>query len=258
MGLLLVNRQWPWVLADGTHYDMYIGLDVLHNTAAFTFFSEGGRRCHLHAVDSQQKEKLLRRQVRTVVTDQLRSSLQGAAHPPRSIIVRRDGRAFLSEWAGFKDAIETLIQEGLLPADTVYGVVEVHKTSAEGCRLVEDSYGQPLRNPSIGSWAYIDQKEGIVCTTGFPFPTKGTVKPITVRIAAGELDLEKLLEDTFRMSQLCWPVPDRSIRLSIDLKLCDDYLRSVAGAADDDEGQFGEDDDGMTSSDMRAAAGWGG
>ncbi len=60
------------------------------------------------------------------------------------------------------------------------------------------------------------------------------------------------------MSQLCWPVPDRCIRLSIDLKLCDDYLRSVAGAADDDESLFGKDDERETGFDMRAAAGWGG
>ena len=90
-------------------------------------------------------------------------------HAPRDpCVLRRDGRAFISEWMGFKDAIETLIREGLLPKDTVYGAVEVHKTSAEGCRLVEDSHGQPLRNPSIGSWSYTDPKEGIVCTTGFP------------------------------------------------------------------------------------------
>lgn len=258
IGLLLVNRQWPWVLADGTNYDMYIGLDVLHNTAAFTFFSEGGRQCHLHAVESQQKEKLLRKQVRTVVSEQLRSALQSAERRPRSIILRRDGRAFISEWQGFKDAIEGLIREGLLPSDTIYGVVEVHKTSAEGCRLVEQAPGEPLRNPTIGSWAYTDQKEGIVCTTGFPFRIPGTVNPLTLRIAAGDLNLEKVLEDTYRMSQLCWPVPDRCIRLSVDLKLCDDYLRSVAGAADEDEGLFGEDDEGAIGFDMRAAAGWGG
>ena len=58
------------------------------------------------------------------------------------------------------------------------------------------------------------------------------------------------------MSQLCWPVPDGCIRLSIDLKLCDETLRSVASAADDDEGQFGEEetDDGTT--DERLAVGW--
>jgi len=39
LGLLLVNRRWPWVLDRPTHYDAYIGVDVLRNTAAFTFFS---------------------------------------------------------------------------------------------------------------------------------------------------------------------------------------------------------------------------
>lgn len=42
-------------------------------------------------------------------------------------------------------------------------------------------------------------------------------------------------------SQLCWPVPDRYIRLSIDIKLCDDHLRSVAAEADDDEAVYGDD-----------------
>ena len=49
------------------------------------------------------------------------------------------------------------------------------------------------------------------------------------------------LEDVFWMSQLCWPVPDRCIRLPIDMKLCDDVLRSVAAPADDDEAIYGED-----------------
>ena len=44
------------------------------------------------------------------------------------------------------------------------------------------------------------------------------------------------------LSQLCWPVPDRCMRLSIDLKLCDDNLRSSAAVADEDEGQFGEEE----------------
>jgi len=66
---------------------------------------------------------------------------------------------------------------------------------------------------------------------------------MVVRVSAGELNLEHVLEDTFAFSQLCWPVPDRCMKLSIDLKLCDDNLRSSAGATDDDEGHFGEDEE---------------
>lgn len=156
MGLLLVNRQWPWVLSNNTHYDMYIGVDVLHNTAAFTFFSEGGRHCYIYSVESQQKEKLLRKQVRTIVYDNLKRDLQDGQKPPQSIIMHRDGRAFICEWLGFRDAIEKLINEGLLPKNVVFGVVEIHKTSAEGVRLVEELDDGSLRNPNIGAWDVID------------------------------------------------------------------------------------------------------
>jgi len=256
MGLLLVNRQWPWVLHDGTHYDMYIALDVLNHTAAFTFFSQGGRHCYVQTVESQQSEKLLRQQVRSVVYEALRNQLRQGGPAPRFIVLRRDGKAFRCEWFGFRDAVEQLKRDGLLPEDVLYGIVEVHKTNAEGVRLAEESRDESLRNPNIGAWEILNPKEGIICTTGFPFRLRGSANPLLVRIAAGELNLEYVLEDTFDMSQLCWPVPDGCIRLSIDLKLCDETLRSVASAADDDEGQFGEEetDDGTT--DERLAVGW--
>jgi hypothetical protein len=256
MGLLIVNRQWPWVLAKETHYDMYVGLDVLHGTAAFTFFADGGRECFLHSVESQQKEKLLRKQVRSVVYEQLKTHLTNGGKRPRSIVLRRDGRSFGCERKGFFEAITRLINEGLLDTGVVWGVVEVHKTSAEGVRLVEELKDGQRRNPTIGAWEVTGEGEGVVCTTGFPFKFRGTVKPLSVRIAAGNLNLEYVLEDTFAMSQLCWPAPDRCMRLSIDLKLCDDYLRSIAADADEDAGQFGDDEE-WAEQEVRVAAGGG-
>jgi hypothetical protein len=257
MGLLIVNRQWPWVLAHEMHYDRYIGLDVLHNTGAFTFFAQGGRECYLFACQSQQKEKLLRTQVRTVIYDNLKTQLQDAKEPTRSVILRRDGRSFASERLGFRDAIERLIADGLLPNDVLFGVIEVHKTSAEGMRLVEALDDQTLRNPTVGAWEIIDDSCGIVCTTGFPFSFRGTVNPLTLRTVEGELNLQWVLEDTFWMSQLAWAVPDRCMRLSVDLKLCDDYLRAIAASADEDEGQYGEDE-AWPQQEERIAIGWGG
>lgn len=256
MGLLLVNRQWPWVLHEGTHYDMYIALDVLNHTAAFTFFSQGGRQCYVQTVESQQSEKLLRQQVRSVVYETLLNQLRQGSAAPRSIVLRRDGKAFRCEWLGFRDAVEQLKRDGLLHEDVVFGIVEVHKSTAEGIRLVEESKDGSLRNPSIGAWEFLNAKEGIICTTGAPFRLNGTANPLLIRIVAGELNLEYLLEDTFDMSQLCWPVPDRFIRLSIDLKLCDETLRSVASAADDDEGQFGEEETDDDATEQRLAVGW--
>jgi hypothetical protein len=60
MGLMIVNRQWPWVLHKPTHFDAYVGLDVLDHTAAFTFFYEGGAVCAMRDQESSHKEKLSR------------------------------------------------------------------------------------------------------------------------------------------------------------------------------------------------------
>lgn len=256
MGLLMVNRQWPWVLAQDTHYGMYIGLDVLHSTAAFTFFSEGGRQCFMHAVDSTQKEKLLRKQVRTVIYDQLKNLLTSGVAAPKSLILRRDGRSYGPERRGFREAIQRLVKEGLLAKDTLFGVVEVHKSSAEGFRLVDQARNGTFRNPTAGAWLDLDEREGIVCTTGFPFKFPGTAKPLCIRVVEGSLSLRHVLEDTFCMSQLCWSAPDRCMRLSIDLKLCDDYLRSIAASSDDDEGQFGDSEAEWGTEEPKHAVGW--
>jgi len=149
-----------------------------------------------------------------------------------------------------------LIKDGLLDKDVVFGVIEVHKTSAEGFRLVEERDSGQISNPRIGAWEPIDEQEAIVCNTGWPFRFPGTVQPLCVRIVTGQLNLEKILEDTFGMSQLCWPVPDRYMRLSVDLKLCDDYLRSIAASADEDEGLFGEDEPERVEEGERLAVGW--
>ena len=240
LGLLIVNRQWGWVLQRGTHYDAYISFDVLNNHAAFSFFYKGGKECFVRTYPSRQKEKLLRAQVREIVYTALKQDLQrGLAI--NSLVLRRDGRLFESEWLGFRDAIDQLIADGLLPKTAVVGAVEVHKTSTNGVRIAKlgvDGY----RNPKIGVALELSSSEGIVCNTGFPARLNGSVNPLHLKIVRGHLSLAKVLEDAFRMSLLAFPVPDRIMRLPIDMKLCDEFLRAVASESDEDEALYGEEE----------------
>ena len=237
LGLLIVNRQWGWVLPQGTHYDAYISFDVLNNHAAFSFFYRGGKDCFVRTYPSKQKEKLLAAQVREIVYESLKRDLssKGAI---RSIVLRRDGRLFESEWLGFQSAIRRLIEEGILDASVQFGAVEVQKNFTNGVRIARrgsDGY----QNPRIGVALPLSQTDGILCNTGYPFKLVGSVKPLHVAIARGSLDLMKVLEDTFRMSLLSYPVPDRVMRLPIDMKLCDEFLRAVASESDEDEALYG-------------------
>ena len=243
LGLLIVNRQWPWVLAEPTRYDAYIGLDVLKPIAAMSFFYNGGRRCVLQAAEAKGPEKLTARQVQGMVLDGLRADLEQLETPPGSIILRRDGRAFYSERQGFLSAVNRLKQDGLLPEDVVVGVVEIAKRTAFGLRLLgQHPHDGRVQAPRIGQWCALNDREGIVATTGYPFRFPGTPQPLHVRIVEGELDIKSVLYDTFAMAQLAWAAPEASMRLPIDLKLIDDYLRSLAGAADDEAALYGEVD----------------
>jgi hypothetical protein len=103
-----------------------------------------------------------------------------------------------------------------------------------------ESSAKGLENPTVGDWEAWSETEGIVCTTGWPFNIPGTVEPLVVRTVHGNLKIEWVLEDTFEMSQLCWPVPTGCMRLPVDLKLCDEHLRAFAGRADEDSALFGE------------------
>jgi hypothetical protein len=241
LGLLIVNRQWGWVLKDGTHYDVYVTFDVLSNHAAFSFFYAGGRRCFLRTIPSRQKEKLLRAQVREVVYDGLKQDLANGVKP-RSLVLQRDGRLFACEWAGFCDAVKRLIEENYLPPDILFGAIEVHKKTANAVRIAKTG-PEGLRNPRVGVALEFPNGEGIVCNTGYPFKINGTVNPLLIRVVRGALNLSHILEDAFRKSLLSWSVPDRMIRLPIDLKLCDEFLRAVAAEADEDEAMYGEDEE---------------
>jgi hypothetical protein len=203
---------------------------------------EGGRVCAMRDQESSHKEKLPRGLVCKLVYEGLEEDLPDLDQVPRSLVLRRDGRLYESEWVGFNDAVKKLVDEGLLPRDILVGAVEVPKHRSYGVRLAL-STPSGLENPTLGSWEVFSKTEGIVCTTGWPFNIPGTVEPLVVLLARGSLDLLKILEDTFRMAQLCWPTPTGCMRLPVDLKLCDEHLRAFAGRADEDKALFGESEE---------------
>jgi len=242
LGLMIVNRQWGWVLKGKTRYDAYICVDVLNQQAAFTFLYDGGRHCYMRPCDSKQpgkRERLSRQQVRTMVYEGLKQDVSTTAKP-RSIVLQRDGRLFQREWLGFEEALLHLIDEGVLDRDLVYGAFEIAKRFNAGLRLVQDRNGK-LQNPRIGAAYQLGMDEGIVCTTGFPFPLRGTASPLAVRIYKGPLNLDWVMEDVFRKSLLAWSAPDHCMSVPIDLKLCDEHLRAFAADANEDEALYGQE-----------------
>ena len=239
LGLLIVNRQWGWVLQDSTHYDAYVSFDVLNGHAAFTFFYEGGRHCYTRNFDSGQPEKLLKAQVRKAVYEGLKLDLN-VVRAPKSLVLQRDGRLFKAEWLGFDEAVRQLISEGLLRGDVQVGGIEIAKKFVSGLRVVHE-LDDRLENPAIGTSLRTGDDEGIVCTTGRPFRFPGTASPVAVRVVHGGMNLDWVMEDVFRKSLLSWSSPGACISVPVDLKLCDETLRAFAGEAEDEEAIHGQE-----------------
>jgi len=240
LGMLIVNRKWLWGLETPLHYEVYVGIDVLNQMAGFTFILGHGRYCYFYNCPSQQKEKLPRSQIRTVLYDKLREHLLELGLRPKSIVVHRDGRSYKAERAGIRDAIERLKAEGLVDPNATMGVADIRKSSASHLRLVEEWRNGSLTNPRIGSYQPLSSSAGIVCNTGWPFQIPGTANPLHVYIVEGDLNVEWILEDIFALSQLNYSAPDKCVRDPLTIKLNDEFLEPIAGEYDEDRARYGE------------------
>jgi hypothetical protein len=135
-----------------------------------------------------------------------------------------------------------LQKEGFLSENINIGVVEIHKTSSARFRLYYEQ-DEVIENPSIGDYFLIDNKEGIICTTGFPFEFSGTANPLHIKIAYGDLDMKNVLSDTFALAQLgSWPAPDKAARYPATIKIGDTFLEPIASDSDDEAALYSEDE----------------
>lgn len=245
LGMLQVNRKWLWGLATPLHCDVYVGIDVLNHTAGFTFIYKNARYCYFRDYQSKQPEKLSARQIRSVISENLREDIRRLRIAPRSLAIHRDGRWYESESLGLKAAIDILRREAILPTDVKVGVVEIHKQSALGLRLVE-RYGRGYMNPQLGAWFPVSDNEGIVCNTGRPFNLQGTANPLHTVVVEGDLPIRFALEDIFALSQLIFSAPERCGRLPLTIRLADDLLEPIAAEVELDEAIYDDLEDEYT------------
>lgn len=252
-GMMMVNRKWLCALAEPLHYDAYIGIDVLHGMAGFTFVYDHGERIIFRHGKGTQQERLTTKQLATFLTKHLSEDLTELPTPPRSIIIHRDGRTFASELEGLEQAIRTLTDRSLLPRDVLVGVVDICKSTAAHLRLIEGSSRTQGHNPEIGSYYLLNAQEGLVCTTGQPFQFPGTAQPLVVNLVAGELQLPWVLEDVFALAQLTFAAPDKGMRLPITIKIADSFLEPIASQIAEEEEQDEAEGEGFEAAEEDAA-----
>jgi hypothetical protein len=248
--VLQVHRRWISCLNSPTHYDAHIGIDVLNDFYGFTFVYNGGRNCYFDCIQrstSQRdfKEKIPKNKMSELLYRNLKDHIVSLNLKLVALLGHRDGKVFDSEIEAFEEVVNKLKNDGLIPEDFTFGIVEIHKKSATKLRILQKNGSSQFENPMIGTCYFFGahKKEASIATTGYPFSKTannpygfdGTAVPLHIRLACGNLEMEKVAEDIFRFACLAWSAPDKSCRLHLPIKLADDYLQPIASKIDDEE-----------------------
>lgn len=246
---LIVNRKWPYALANNLHYDIYIGVDVHDRYAGFTFFFKNGENIVFLPERvplknrSQRAEKLKAGLLTKVIYNNLKMMIPDFCQNPNGIVIIRDGRSFGEEGKALKSIVASLAADGLVDATKIAsGVIDMHKQSSIPIRIASYSNGHNrLENPTAGAFKRFSEKEGFLFNTGFPFQIRGSAKPLHISLREGNIDFSQVAEDIFRQSILAFSAPDRSNSLPVTIKLIDALLEPLSAAPEMEEDDEYED-----------------
>ena len=227
----------PWVLADPLHHDLHIGIDLLYGRIGYhALYGRGGRYVSsdfgtaLH--DGHMREQIKRPELRQR-TESILRAVAASGEPLGSLVVHRDGRWWSSESEGLREAVADLIRTGVLPQEFRYAVVEVRKNHlpVRLFTIIEEEGGEKLVNPLPGSYRLLDAERALLATTGRPGGWEGrrgrTASTLLLEVvdARGEVELERIVEDTYRLTHLNWNAPEIEIAHPVTIRWTDRALR---------------------------------
>ncbi|MDF2188325.1 hypothetical protein [Paraflavitalea sp. CAU 1676] len=236
---LIINRKWPFALAQPLHHDIYIGIDAHDFYAGFCFFFGNGEKIVFDidpvakAVGSSRNEKINHRVISDKIVSVLSRHLKVSKDKPGSIVILRDGVSFGEEEKALQNALHQLAEMKLLDAGAVKtGVINVAKTSAIPIRVTTyDDSRRILHNPDCGTYLYPNEqnkKDAFIFNTGYPYQVPGTSQPIHISYCCGNINFGQALQDIFNLTQITFSSPDRPTSLPLPLKLIDTLIRDVA------------------------------
>ena len=134
--VLLTNERWPFVLDTSLNADITIGIDVKHNTAGYIVVNRDGSRIWtLPPITSKQKEQLTGEQLKTYLIDILTKEVERVSYPLKNIVIHRDGRMYMCEIEGARQAVNLLKQKGILPDDASLTMLEISKSEPVPLRM---------------------------------------------------------------------------------------------------------------------------
>ena len=123
--------------------------------------------------------------------------------------------------------------------------MEISKTSPVPIRFFDvtkkwDDF--EVKNPQVGCYHIIDDRDAYLCTTGKAFFHPGTTRPLHIRYVDGDVPFEDCLRDVYYLTALTWTRPEDCARDPITIKLTDRRLGEDASEYDEEAIDFSEPD----------------
>ena len=246
--ILILNSCWPFVLKTPLNADLTIGVDVKNNVAGFTVIHKDGADITFQLSETEQKEQLSMSHVCKKIIQIISNEQKLSRRDIKDIVIHRQGKLFPPERDGILEALDKLARDGLVSQDSRCTFVEVRATSRVPLRLfnvvtLPGIHKEMVYNPTIGTCITLSENETFLCTTGPPYEHEGTTKPLHIVKVERYLSLEKVVEDTFYLSNLTWTKIDDCSRQPLSIKMTDIRLREFAGEYNRDALRFSEEEE---------------
>lgn len=240
----------PWILGTDLNYNVYIGIDVLENRAAFHFFwGPGAQKIRFipgHSVSqARHQEAIKARHIIKYLTEGLRQIHSDTGESIKSLTIHRDGRWWLSEQVGLEKTLEKLSPE-IVDENCKIAVVEIRKTHLP-VRLFMRKFIDGTHffaNPVPGVYRVLNRNQILMVTTWNPIRPDATNGRTSGVILANVIysrhnhDILEVGRDVYDLTQLNWTAPGIEINIPVTIRWADHRLREelpkLAEAEEDD------------------------
>lgn len=197
LGLYVKSGMQPWVLAERTYSDCFIGLDVSHEDGKSAAGIMNVIGCNGHLIKQTAingvlaGEKIDNETLKEIMVDILGSYKQQFGDFPKHVTIHRDG---------FWREDSKLVDQLLGDKNISYDIVEVIKKPNRRMALFDSvaDYGKGKFLTKQGVY-YLRLNEAYLCATD-PRENVGMAQPIKVVQKTNTLSINQIIEDVYRLS----------------------------------------------------------
>lgn len=192
LGIYAKSGIQPWILKEKLNSDCFIGLDVsrenkVNKAGVIQVVGKDGKVLKTKVISaSQSGEKIKLETLREIVFEAVGSYENAYGCRPKHITFHRDGIS-REELENLKNTMNNLGIE--------FDYIEI--TKGINRRIATISEGQEWK--TVMGRCYYKDDSAFICTTK-PYEGMGMAQPIRVRRVFGSLDIEKVVEDAYKLT----------------------------------------------------------